>query len=606
MQPSRPRHHGLRTEAGAIVRDRDVPSRSAHFDAKASELRNAPAAKLSATVAAVERFRMKSWLISALAVAACASPASSQSPTPAAIVPPPRVLSAQIQPGMTLDGLLANTRRSFRTLDANADSRLDQDDATLHESAMGANLRISAAMQIMASDLDGDGSVTEEELRLKRRYDRRNQEGRDAQAGEAQLRVEIGKVMAADADKDGRISWSEAVNFVSRTQNHDQHRSNGPQAQIRDLLAFIGPDRTSVTVPEFDQLALTLFRGADTDGNGTISQDEFAALRSQDEQRQRAEADARRQRRAEEARAGCALPKASDAAKVILLSAYESDSLSTTAIGSQDVGTGTGSIVVEPGEGPLYVVVAAFRPVIWRFSGAVERIERVVLAAQMTGPGSSKPDAAPLAGATGLAADKLTFLPRSDCLRHFSEVPSSHAAITAGIVRRETGKEPVVAGRYQVSGFSIPSAELRTTGRADRPMVIISKPSGTLRIEGGANVVVEAGTRDLASDVARFYPGGVVEIAPETVFASDKPVRYEVLPNQAGLLQLVQRGALARNQSGEFLIKEKIRFPAEMNGAHAARFLLLRGIPVPDGSPGHSCVISEETGRPLTRGGPAC
>jgi hypothetical protein len=65
------------------------------------------------------------------------------------------------------------------------------------------------------------------------------------------------------------------------------------------------------------------------------------------------------------------------------------------------------------------------------------------------------------------------------------------------------------------------------------------------------------------------------------------------------LQQLVQQGALTyRNR--EFQIHRKIRFPAELTGAHAARFLLLKGVPVPDGDPGHSCVVSEETGRPLT------
>lgn len=39
--------------------------------------------------------------------------------------------------------------------------------------------------------------------------------------------------------------------------------------------------------------------------------------------------------------------------------------------------------------------------------------------------------------------------------------------------------------------------------------------------------------------------------------------------------------------------------PAEMFGAHSVKFLLLRGMPESDGNPGHSCVISEETGAPL-------
>lgn len=47
------------------------------------------------------------------------------------------------------------------------------------------------------------------------------------------------------------------------------------------------------------------------------------------------------------------------------------------------------------------------------------------------------------------------------------------------------------------------------------------------------------------------------------------------------------------------MINKKIRFPAGLAGAHSVKFLLLRGVPKPDGNPGHSTVISEETGEAL-------
>lgn len=74
---------------------------------------------------------------------------------------------------------------------------------------------------------------------------------------------------------------------------------------------------------------------------------------------------------------------------------------------------------------------------------------------------------------------------------------------------------------------------------------------------------------------------------------------YEVLPQEEGLAQLLEAGALTVNRRGEYLIHRKIRFPADMRGAHSEKFLLLRGVPVPDGGPGHSKVVSEETGELL-------
>jgi hypothetical protein len=96
-----------------------------------------------------------------------------------------------------------------------------------------------------------------------------------------------------------------------------------------------------------------------------------------------------------------------------------------------------------------------------------------------------------------------------------------------------------------------------------------------------------------------------VKVDASKVIASAPAENYEVLPNQAGLMQLVDSGALEQNKSREFLIKKKIRFPAELYGAHAVRFLLLRGVPEPEGDPGHSCVIVEETGAPL-KGNRSC
>jgi len=96
-----------------------------------------------------------------------------------------------------------------------------------------------------------------------------------------------------------------------------------------------------------------------------------------------------------------------------------------------------------------------------------------------------------------------------------------------------------------------------------------------------------------------------VRIDPAQTVSSLPAAPYEVLPAQSGLMQLLMRGALGTNGSREFLIRERIRFPAGLHGAHSVRFLLLRGVPVPEGSPGHSCVISEETGATIN-GGPRC
>ena len=93
-----------------------------------------------------------------------------------------------------------------------------------------------------------------------------------------------------------------------------------------------------------------------------------------------------------------------------------------------------------------------------------------------------------------------------------------------------------------------------------------------------------------------FFRGGVVEIDPKTVVARMPATAYEVLPAQAGLAQLLETGALTQNSSREYIVRQKIRFPPGLYGAHSVTFLIMKGAPYPDGDPGHSCVVMEEAG----------
>jgi hypothetical protein len=102
-----------------------------------------------------------------------------------------------------------------------------------------------------------------------------------------------------------------------------------------------------------------------------------------------------------------------------------------------------------------------------------------------------------------------------------------------------------------------------------------------------------------------FHPGGVVEVDAKSVVSIQPATPYSVLPEEAGLLQLLHRGDLMADGYGNmtFVINRQIRFPAELYGPHLRHFLLPPGVPMPSGDPGHSCVKSEETGKILTNNG---
>ncbi|MEA2870917.1 MAG: hypothetical protein QOH67_893 [Hyphomicrobiales bacterium] len=381
--------------------------------------------------------------------------------------------------------------------------------------------------------------------------------------------VAVLRRMEADIDGDGRIELVEMLAHARRSAK----TANPLESTVRIILGMDNDGDGKTTLDEFNAAVTAIFRLVDTDGDDVVTKEELDAYRVRTGQITAAQANAplgeatkrqqEEQERVARERAACAMPQPSERATVMLLSAYEADALSTTTIWSQDVAVGTGTITVQPGTAPIYLVVASFRPTIWRVQGAAERIERLVLAGNNTGPNAGRRDQLPLVGATGIAAERVTFLGRPGCIGYFTEVPSIKAATAAGVVRGETGREPtVIAGKYEVSGFLVPAGEVITRRNEGKAQLTIIKEGGVLRLQGDTkNIVVRTPSGSLVSELYSFSPGGIVEVDPKDVFASKPAKPYEVLPQQAGLIQLVQSGALTQNGRGEFLIHKKTDFP---------------------------------------------
>ena len=551
------------------------------------------------------RFVVVSLLVSAMVVAGvnlCRAQSSD-----------PRVAFANsLIPGMNLQGFTQQLQSYFRGVDFNMDGVVSQADADLQAADWPRAIWRPRLVELIGHDLNFDGVITYEEVvrSLGFRIRRQAYIAPSGQNSEEFLRNRIDEavagVMRADTNGDGQIDWEEMLAFARQALVPPNSAGNAMAGVLAVVRSMDADGDGVVTVAEFNAALERVFREADADNDGIISKEETVGFRA----RVTAEAQAEFKRRMEEGvrqreaarQAACTMPAPSPAARVVLLRVPPGDALSTVTIASQDVTVDTGQIVIEPGDEPLYLIVLGSNTTIWRFTGAVERMERLVLAGTMTGPNSSNREQRPIIGAVGIPAERVAFLGRPGCIPTFHEMPSELGTDATEAVRRVTGMVPrlmVVAG--PVAELAVPSG--KTTRSDTKPTeFVVREDSGTVRIERGSKPIPHDPV-NLHYALQRFHAGGVVDIDPQAVVASHPVERYKILPQEAGLLQLVHSGVLMKRDSGtqarsmEFMVQRATRFPPGLYGAHQVKFVVAKGVPVPEGDPGHSCVVMEATGQ---------
>ena len=97
----------------------------------------------------------------------------------------------------------------------------------------------------------------------------------------------------------------------------------------------------------------------------------------------------------------------------------------------------------------------------------------------------------------------------------------------------------------------------------------------------------------------------VVAVDPTRVVAEAKASGFEVLPQWAGIQQLLASGQLEQVGAGTYrIVKPIAHYPAGLYGALSVRFILAPGVPEPAGNAGHSCFLPNEDGARPLHGGP--
>ncbi len=457
-----------------------------------------------------------------------------------------------------------------------------------------AQRRAVAIQQKLALDLDNDGAVSRDELIAAfavRTADALQSNGVLFEPTPEQRKALLERLVA-DALKDDR-DGNGVLDFAEIRAAADQQATALSALAMQDptlVPMTLDADRNGVvTRAEYVAALRVVFDEIDTNRDGVIDAAEQQAISARLMEIERARAQAIQAQRAaaeqEKRLQACSLPQLAEGSTLVVFSAYEGRGLSTVSLGDDDGVVHVADVVVEEGEGALDLVLLSHDAQIWRLRGAVGRIGRVVASSsQRAGPN----DATPRVGVIGIPRDKVVVPKSSDCLRNFASGAKAEQPRTLAAIAALTKRTPdAVLTSYGVSMLALPS------GRLDEKAALPGLVS--LPDSGPATAIWR--------EMLRFNPSGLIRIDPADVVSPLTARPYAVLPQQAGLAQLVEEGALTVAANGrDFTIRRKLRFPAGLAGAHSVRFRLAQDVPPPDGNPGHSCVLSEATGLPV--GGP--
>jgi Ca2+-binding EF-hand superfamily protein len=445
-----------------------------------------------------------------------------------------------------------------------------------------AGRRASEINRFLRYDLDGDSSVTAEEIiqaiagspaGLPRPRDN------DFKRGQAERTVH--DLMRADDNGDGRVDFAE---MTTQARLVAGRQGDGARTLNELILDLDDNGDGATTVQEAEDRARRVFGLYDRDGDGVIDDDarsEIAAMTRKAQERRRIEA----------AAASCIMPPAPAADRIVYFDAGRAQAVSSVAVGGTNGVTLTAPVTIERGDQPIYLVLSAPNDFLWRIEGAVERLDRVVL---MQGRGSLAWSVA--AGVTGVDASIVSFAERNDCTRMANTMNNLKGEGSAAIFRQVLGRAfDNYSYAEKFSAVSVPSLavendRLRIDENGMSCMRALREqahrqPQGSPQIERNCSWI--------EAEMRFTYPSGLIKIDPAKVVARHAEA-YDVLPSPFGYEQAVKDGTLIDvsegRRTGFRIVKPLPHFPAMQLGARRLDFELAEGIQPPAGDAHSYCI----------------
>lgn len=508
-----------------------------------------------------------------------------------------RSLLSSMRNGATVEAAKKKIQRRFKLTDIDGNG-VSESDYELKEKMGAAVSRARRISRFLEKDLDGDGAVSRKELRLYHGVSARKPiRSRGVQIFPTEEQIEqklstlVSQDMAADKDENSTVTIAEISAWADARV---KSRRRGKLDRAIPLLLDKDGDGI-VSQPEFTRAVDRFLKTYDRDGDEKFSSDEYkAAVRKASEYRNAVYAEQRARQKKNYLRKtaiACAFPKPPAEAKILLLGTRNGQALSTVGLGNSDASVSVSDIWIEPGDQPLFLLLASYGAMIWRFTGDTDRITHVVASSFVVDGLKS-----PRAGIVGVSKARVYIAPNKECLPYLIKAgkrPQSHRA--AKLFASSAGRNvDTVLARGAVNSVSLPA------GLFEKDAIYTDAINTPENAKGAA-----WWRRSL-----RRYPGGVVEVDAKAVVSRSTAENYEVLPGYAGLAQLIDKGALRfldekfpdiprqplmhrqkRYPLKRFLILKKIRYPAGLDST--VRFVLAPGVEKPVGSPGYSKLIPQ-------------
>jgi len=388
-------------------------------------------------------------------------------------------------------------------------------------------------------------------------------------------------LQALDKNRDGNITFEE---FSQDGQKASSSLNRG-QLLIQSYLNLDPNHDNKLTAFELQKLAEQTFDSIDGDADGVINHGQLQNIKQFTSFSQQL---------------GCNIPRLEKPGSLVAFNLLKGEKTPNYSVAGQSEKTTAVDVEISDEPGNISLFLSNASPIIYRFTGKTSRIDALIVAGPVRDATTVR------SGVIGIDPDKIRFID-NNCLPPAPVLDESALGIEKmklyfTVVQYIAQSEKIRMGhansatKITVNNTEPPEAENKNGFESDLAAPPEFEELGWKRF--------------IASS-----PGGLIDLKNEKIVSPTTPERYEVLPEWAGMAQLLKDGAIVRDMSSMSpntaltpnmihlarykIIKAIPYYPSGLFGGDATRFLLGKGVPAPQGNSGHSCVISEETGKPI-------